>query len=312
MKIEAEKVKAVVLGHAVADALGVPVEFASREALDEAPVTGMKGFGTYPVPAGSWSDDTTMALCALDAFTEKGFDLDRVMENFGRWFYGGEFTPTGTCFDVGGCCASAIRNYCKGWLGTDACGLRGEKDNGNGSLMRIHPFVLLSDREKPLPERLAEIDRASALTHAHPRAMLGCRIYAMLLWALLEDPRREAIPGALRRSAALFGGDREFSVYGRLFRPDFAGLPRREIRSGGYVVDTLEAALWCLLTTGSYRECVLRAVNLGSDTDTVAAVAGGLAGALYGRDAIPAEWRETLLRREWIETLCEKAAASAR
>ena len=311
MKIALEKVKAVVLGHAVADALGVPVEFASREALDKNPATGMKGFGTYPVPAGSWSDDTTMALCALDAFTEKGFDLDRVMENFGRWFYEGEYTPTGVCFDVGGCCASAIRNYCKGGLDTDACGLGAEKDNGNGSLMRIHPFVLLSDREKPLSERLTEIDRASALTHAHPRSLIGCRIYAVILWALLETPDKEAVLSALRRCAALFGGESEFSAYRRLFLPDFAALPRSAIRSSGYVVDTLEAALWCLLTTDTYRDCVLRAVNLGSDTDTVAAVAGGLAGALYGYDAIPAAWREALLRREWIETLCEIAVALA-
>ena len=102
----------------------------------------------------------------------------------------------------------------------------------------------------------------------------------------------------------------ELEKYGRIFDPGFASLDRNEIKSSGYVVDTLEAALWCFLTTDSYKECVLKAVNLGDDTDTVAAVAGGLAGALYGFDSIPAEWLDTLIKREYIEELCEKFCAA--
>ena len=100
----------------------------------------------------------------------------------------------------------------------------------------------------------------------------------------------------------------EFDHFKRIFADDFEALPEEKIKSTGYVVDTLEAALWCLLTTESYRECVLKAVNLGGDTDTVAAVAGGLAGALYGIEGIPEEWLNTLIKREYIEEICERAA----
>jgi ADP-ribosylglycohydrolase len=131
--------------------------------------------------------------------------------------------------------------------------------------------------------------------------------YAFILFHLLADPNKPFICTALRRAEAYLRDNFEISYYTRLFDSDFANLPEDEIKSTGYVVDTLEAAVWCLLTTDSYRECVLKAVNLGGDTDTIAAVAGGLAGALYGYEGIPGEWRDTLIKRVWIEEMCERA-----
>lgn len=136
-----EKVKAVMLGHAVADALGVPVEFASREKLDNAPVTDMKGFGTYPYPAGCWSDDTSMALATLDSLSEGNLNFDDIMVKFGAWYYHDKYTPTGKRFDVGNTCSLAIENYYDNHKSVVDCGLNDERSNGNGSLMRIHPFV---------------------------------------------------------------------------------------------------------------------------------------------------------------------------
>lgn len=151
------------------------------------------------------------------------------------------------------------------------------------------------------------IETASTLTHAHRCSQIGCIIYTFVLLSILKIPSKESIFKGLTFAEGILADHPEFSRYSRIFEDNFASLSRDEIKSTGYVVDTLEAALWCVLTTDNYRDCVLKAVNLGDDTDTVAAVTGGLTGALYGYDAIPQEWKDTLLRRDYIESLCEKA-----
>lgn len=305
-------IKSVMIGHAVGDALGVPVEFCSREELDETPVTDMMGFGSYPVPAGAWSDDTSMTLAALDSLAKNKVDYDEIMENFVRWCSEDAYTPTGEMFDIGRTCLTAIRNY----LATDGkpaleCGLTDEHSNGNGSLMRIHPFVLYAfAKNLPFGEWLELVKKGSAITHAHDRSELGCLIYAFVLYHLLADHSKSALEHGLVRAECHLKDCAEISYYSRIFKSDFASLTRDEIRSTGYVVDTLEAALWCVLTTNDYKSCVLKAVNLGEDTDTVAAVAGGLAGILYGYDSIPEEWRDTLIKKDYIEELCESAYKS--
>jgi ADP-ribosylglycohydrolase len=302
-----DKVKAVMIGHAVADALGVPVEFLTREKLDENPVTDMRGFGTHKVPAGAWSDDTSMALCTLQALVEYGIDYDSVMLNFAQWCYRDGFTSTGVMFDIGVGCCVAIDYYVTCGKSYLECGRRGERDNGNGSLMRIHPVVLyLAEKDMPIEEKIEIVHTMSALTHAHDRSKIGCGIYAFVLWELLKNPTMSALNDGLAKAKAFYQGQDEFTYYARIFEPNFAQTPRDLIKSTGYVVDTLEASIWCVLTTNSYKEATLKAVNLGEDTDTVGAVAGGLAGALYGYEAIPKEWRETLLKREYIEEMCDK------
>ena len=308
------KAKAVVVGHAVGDALGVPVEFSKREELDKNPVVDMRAYGTFRMPKGAFSDDTSMSLCALDVLGGDKINFDRVMENFGKWYYEGAFTPTGETFDVGNTCSFAIENYFFGKKSWRECGMKGERDNGNGSLMRIHPFALhayrLNTDEKT---KIRIVELASSLTHAHERALIGCGIYSFLLWELLDRPCLESIVSGLKTAEAYYRNRAESEKYRRVF--SFANLEtvrrveREDIRSSGYIVDSLEAAVWCLLTTSSYRACVLKAVNLGGDTDSVAAIAGGLAGALYGYERIPREWRESLLKREEIEALCAAAFA---
>ena len=206
---------------------------------------------------------------------------------------------------------AAICRYEDGCRPATACGLEKERSNGNGSLMRIHPFVLYAHTARMSFGAWWEmIENASALTHAHERARVGCLIYAFVLFWLLEDPKKENVARALRRAECHLRDYAELAAYRRIFAEDFTNIPRNGIKSSGYVVDTLEAALWCLLSTDSYRDCVLTAVNLGEDTDTVAAVAGGLAGALYGYGAIPKEWLGTLLCRADIERLCHRAATA--
>lgn len=296
---DAYTIKSCIVGLAVADALGVPVEFKSREELDADPVTGMRAYGTHHQPAGTWSDDTSMTLCALDALAQPEFSWAAVMENFVRWYRDAAYTATDKLFDIGISCHQAIDNYSRQHLEALECGGTGERDNGNGSLMRILPFILYA------PEDLGFIEDASDLTHAHRRSEMACGVYALLLEGILEQGRN-GIPAARKKAETIYGSEDEWSHYAPLLTIETRS--RDSIRSGGYVVDTLEAALWCLLTTENYRDCVLKAVNLGRDTDTVAAVAGGLAGALYGMEGIPQEWLDALLRREDIEELCEKAA----
>lgn len=306
------RAKAVILGHAVGDALGVPVEFLRREDLDKNPVTDMRGYGTYNVPAGAWSDDTSMTLCALETLGRDKINFDSVMLNFGKWYYRDEFTPTGETFDAGNTCSTAIDNYFVGKKSWYECGLSDERSNGNGSLMRIHPFVLYTYRlDAATTEKIQIVENASALTHAHERSLVGCGVYAFILWELLDNPCRESVFTGLKKAEEYYRNKGEYAPYARLFsfaNPEKARLTaRREIRSSGYIVDSLEAAVWCLLTTDSYADCVLKAISLGEDTDTVAAIAGGLAGGLYGYEAIPREWRDKLLKREYIEGLCDAA-----
>ena len=310
-----KKIKAVMLGHAVGDALGVSVEFCTREELDENPVTDMMGFGSYPVPEGCWSDDTSMALCALDSLKGGNLDYKEIMDNFVMWLSNDDYTPTGETFDVGRTCLNAIRIYCRkdAPLAT-ACGLKDEYSNGNGSLMRIHPFVLyayfnfLNGTEEGYWKWMGCIKVGAELTHAHERSIMGCHIYADCLSFLLKEPTKASLKAGIKFAEGDLDYLPEFEHYKRIFEPNFDKLSRDEIRSTGYVVDTLEAALWCVLTTNSYRECVLKAVNLGDDTDTVAAIAGGLAGILYGLDSIPEEWLEKLKKRDYIEDMCKKAS----
>ena len=315
MNVSVEKIKSVMIGHAVGDALGVPVEFCEREELVENPVTDMMGYGTYDVPAGAWSDDTSMSLCALDAMCREGWKWDDIMNNFADWLENGKYTPTGESFDVGRTCLHAILRYCRDG-DSKKCGGIDERSNGNGSLMRINPFVLwatmtfLNHSNDGYWLWMGCIKRASELTHAHDRSIMGCTIYAYCLSFLLEEATRESLVAGIKFAGNDLDYLPEYEPYKRIFDPDFEKLGADEIKSSGYVVDTLEAALWCLLTTDNYRDCVLKAVNLGGDTDTIAAVAGGLAGALYGYDGIPEEWRNTLIKREYIEEMCERAAES--
>ena len=301
----ADIVKSVVLGHAVGDALGVPVEFKSRELLDNAPVTDMDRHPFIPLPKGSWSDDTSMSLCALKSLAKGKIDFDDIMQNFAKWYYDSEFTPTGYTFDIGLICMDAIKRY-KCGVEPIKCGGSHEYDNGNGSLMRIHPFALyLYRKDMPIKEKIDIIHKASCLTHAHKRSQIACGIYAFVLWGILEENHISGAVEGLTKAIEFYRDEPEINHY--IDRLDnLENKKREDINSSGYVVDTLEAALWCLLNTNSYKDCVLLAVNLGDDTDTIGAIAGSFAGALYGLKSIPSSWLNNLVKKDEIVKMCEQ------
>ncbi len=300
-------VNGAIIGLAVADALGVPAEFLSREELTRKPITDMVGFGSHDVPKGTWSDDTSMTLCTLNSIAQKGkIDLvDNILE-FSKWVEDGYMTPHGEVFDIGRTTLAAIRNY---WESKDvyACGGKSDYDNGNGSLMRIMPVCVFNEiKHLSIEDSIKNIHAVSALTHAHERSCIACGIYDFIVRELINKPHKSSVKVALDKAKNYYCDYEQFFHYNRIFEDNFADLDIGEIKSSGYVVDTLEAATWCLLNTENYKDCVLKAVNLGEDTDTVAAVAGGLAGILYGYDNIPTKWINALAKKEEILNMCDE------
>ena len=300
------KIKSITFGHAVADAVGVPAEFRSRTSLEASPITDVTGYGTYNMPEGCWSDDTTMSICALDVLADGTVDFDKVMKNFSAWYKHGEFTPTGELFDIGGACSSAIAKYIKGDTPALECGGRDEWSNGNGSLMRVYPFVLYAHYHSLSDSELAKlIADASRLTHGHIRSINGCIIYAFVLRELIMESSPDAVTRGIAKVREIIGDDKHYS---RILEGNITEADEDSIKGDGYVVNSLEASLWCLMNTEGYRDCVLKAINLGEDTDTTAAIAGSLAGALYGYDAIPQNWTDALKKYDFIDEMCVRAA----
>lgn len=312
--MNAQTVKNMLLGLATADALGVPVEFQSREQLRANPVTGMREFGTWEQPAGTWSDDTTMTIAALDSIARRGnIDYVDIMENFLRWYNNDEFTATGELFDIGNTTRGALVRYSRKILPPTKCGAVDENSNGNGSLMRILPatLYLFATRGKISAGELPIIHEFSALTHGHAISKISCGIYSLIAAQILSGKNiSDAFKIGMDDAKKFYELDDAFSNFNRLCDKNFAALPEEKISSSGYVLHTLEAALWCLLNSNDYKSAALKAVNLGRDTDTVGAITGGLAGILYGAESIPSEWLATLKRRDYLEKLCEDFAAA--
>lgn len=297
-----------IFGLAVADALGVPAEFKSRKSLKENPITDMVGYGTHHQPAGTWSDDTSMTIATMDSIIEeKEINYDDMMEKFRDWMHQAKYTAGGVFFDIGTTTRNAIHNFERGNM-TLFCGEPYESSNGNGSLMRILPVVFYCYYKKLSRKKEVEIiNNASSITHAHEISKLGCMIYADYIKEILKgNSLLQAYDNLQSQHYSRYYKPDTVYVYQRVLDGSLANLKEDEIHSSGFVVHTLEAALWCNLTSNSYKEAVLKAVNLGDDTDTVAAVAGSIAGIYYGYESIPESWRNTLINREYLMGLCQK------
>ena len=311
--MDAKIVKGMLLGLAVGDALGVPVEFESRRALRNDPVVDMRSGGSWGQVAGTWSDDTSMTIAAMESITRlKKIDYNDVMENFLKWYERDAFTATGKLFDIGNTTRGAVVRFSRRLLSPTKCGATEKNSNGNGSLMRILPatLYLFGTRGQIGVDELEVIHEFSALTHGHAISKMSCGIYSLIAAQILNGKNiSDAFKAGMNDAKTFYDNDATFKEFWRLCDENFAELPEDDILSTGYVLDTLEAALWCLLNTDDYKTLALKAVNLGSDTDTVGAVAGGLAGILYGADSIPAEWLATLKRRDYLEKIAEDFAA---
>ncbi len=306
--ININQIKSVLFGVAVGDALGVPVEFKSRQDISKNPVRDMIGFGTYNLPPGTFSDDSSLTFCLAEALTTN-FDLNTTAQNFVKWLHNNYWTPRGKVFDIGIATRQAIDRLVNGER-PDLAGGFDESSNGNGSLMRISPllFYLL---DKPIDERFHITKQVSSITHGHIRSVIACFYYLEFARQLFEKKDKFEIYRNLQTEITnhltfLSINPTEVALYNRLLKQDIHKVTDENIFSSGYVLYTLEASIWCLLTTDNYKDAVLKAVNLGEDTDTTGAVTGALAGLLYGFENIPKEWVKQIAKYDEIEELSER------
>ena len=286
-----ERAIGALLGLAVGDAVGTTLEFKPRASLR--PISDMVGGGPFGLKPGQWTDDTSMALCLGHSLLEcRGFDAGDQMRKYVAWRDTGYMSSTGGFFDIGNATNAALSRFLR--AGNPIAGSVDPGSAGNGSIMRLAPVPILYQRDLDTATRLAV--ESSRTTHGAPECLEAC---AFLGRALVR-----AIRGA-PKDAILFGDDRPYheASVRAIAAGQYRALAVSQIRGTGYVIDCLVAALWCFMRAETYEAAVLHAANLGDDADTTAAVCGQLAGAFFGRDAIPARWRERVFMGDEIAQL---------
>lgn len=302
-------IKAGIFGVCVGDALGVPVEFKTRETLKAFPVENMREFGSWNQPKGTWSDDSSLTLCIADELT-KGYDLEKIGQSFVKCVKYGHWTAHGRLFDIGGTTRHSIARLIKG-ESAKFSGNIFEEDNGNGSLMRTLPLAFYLKDEENIEKLYQRVKEVSAITHGHFRSVFACFIYVIFAIELIKGKDKKEAYHYTQKLVLQFAeiqgfNPKEIQLFDRFLKNDISECHEDSISSGGYVLHSLEASLWCFLNSENYTEAVLKAVNLGEDTDTTGAITGGIAGIYYGFESIPKEWIDVLVRKEDIEKLCEK------
>lgn len=310
--------KSAIYGLAVGDALGVPYEASIRNTIN---CTGMKGYGRHHQPPGTWPDDTALTLATLDAITTflgvRRFDLKKLKNNFIHWREFGKFSIDNNTFDIGISTKKAINKMVMGYP-LEECGNNTEGSKGNGSLMRMIPVAFYLKSEKDYEKRKELCYFMSSITHATDDCKIACHFYVELVIKIVDEIQKNQNNNDINVERLInetteemkdelmmnrVESEKEKSPFERIINHSLSKLTREEIRSHGYVIDTLEATLWCILKNDNYKDTMLCAVNLGHDTDTVAAVAGGIAGILYGYEGIPQEWINQLRGKKIIDSL---------
>lgn len=283
------------LGLAVGDAVGTALEFEPRGSFT--PIADMMGGGPFHLRPGQWTDDTSMALCLASSLIDTGtFDAADQMRRYVRWHDEGYWSSTGRCFDIGATTARALVRFKA--TGDPFAGSSDPQTAGNGSIMRLAPVPMFFAGNL---ERAVHFSaESSRTTHGAPECVDACRLLgAVIVRALCGASKDEILMG----DAATFAGSARIVT---IARGAYRSKKQQAIRGSTYVVDSLEAALWCFDGTSSYDEAILLAANLGDDADTTAAVCGQVAGAYYGVEAIRESWMEKLALRPEIETLALK------
>jgi ADP-ribosylglycohydrolase len=290
------KISGSIFGLAIGDSLGAPVE--CNDPGTFSPVTGFRSGGPFNLPAGTWTDDTSLALCLAESLAIcRGFNPTDQVSRYIRWYRDGHLSATGQCFDIGNTTRQALMKFVE--TGESFPGPTHERSMSNGSLMRLAPVPLFY-HDRP-DAALVFAGESSRTTHGHPAAISACQYLAGLLWGAINgvskdellSPLYSPVPGFWERNP-LHPAIREVAE-GSFWQRD-----PPYIKGTGYVVESLEAALWAFAKGSDFRESVLLAVNLGDDADTTGAICGQLAGAYYGMDEIPEEWIHGLVKEELL------------
>jgi ADP-ribosyl-[dinitrogen reductase] hydrolase len=283
-------------GLAVGDALGAAVEFKKRGTFEV--VKDMRAGGPHGLAAGFWTDDTSMALCLAESLIEKGFKLQDQLKRYLKWYREGYLSSTGSCFDIGANTARSLEYYEE----NQKLPPKRDRAAGNGSIMRLAPVpIYFKDDFK---EAVKYSGESSLTTHNNQMAVDSCRYLGGLLQQFINARiEMEAFKIKVIKDTAvdLELDERVIAAVNGAFKKE-----KSEIKSDGFVINTLEASLWSLLNSDSFEEAVLKAVNLGDDADTVAAVTGQLAGAYYGYEAIPDKWLNKLADYDLLQKIAEK------
>ena len=285
-----DRFRGCLLGLATGDALGTTLEFKRPGSFQ--PIDDMVGGGPFGLQAGQWTDDTSMALCLATSLMEcRGFDAADQMRRYVRWADEGYLSSTGKCFDIGNTVSHALSHFRR--TGDPFAGSTHPETAGNGSLMRLAPVPMFyADDARAAVARAAESSRT---THGAREAVDACRYFAGLLTAALAGAEKETLlRSGYSPVEGLWDSEPLAAKVADVANGSFKHQEPPYIRGTGYVVESLEAALWAFHKTESFRDGALAAVNLGDDADTTGAIFGQIAGAHYGADAISQEWRERL------------------
>ena len=302
--------KDILLGTAIGDALGLPIQFLAREVVAKNPITTMEGLDQFNVPAGTWSDNTSLSFCLAESLCN-GYDLNDIINKFTKWMYEDYWTPANETFDINYINYFTIVNL-RNNGSPHIAGINNKRGNSDGSLMRILPLVpyILNMEEE---NRFRIIKEISSLTYRHSGSILACIALCEFAIQYINLQSVEKAYQAMQQTILqllkkemFIEEDIPFKRLVGLSYEEFKNIELKNIRSTGYVIDTLEASLWCVFNTTNYKDAVLKAVNLGDDTDTVGAITGGLAGIIYGYDTIPSEWLEVLAKKDDIIELADK------
>ncbi len=292
-----ERYHGSLLGLAIGDAMGVPLEF--RRPGSFTPVNEMIGGGSFGLNPGDWTDDTSMALCLAESLINcKGFDPKDQLARYGDWYHNGHLSSNGNCFDIGKTTRAAIIHFEE--TGDPSSGLTDPRSAGNGSLMRLAPVPLAYAKT---PSRAIELSgECSKTTHALDVCVDACRYMgALIVGAVSGYSKAQLLSPQFSQPEQYWELYPLTSEIHTIANGSFREKEPPEIRGAGYVVDSLEAALWAFARTETFEEGCLAAVNLGNDADTTGAIYGQLAGAYYGVSALPEEWKCTIVQRELIE-----------
>lgn len=302
-----DRFRGALLGLATGDVLGVPLEFKPPGTFE--PVREIIGGGPFGLGPGEWTDDTSMALCLAESLLEKGrFDPIDQLERYCAWASHGHLSSIGRCFDIGSTVSQALANFRA--TGRADAGMTHERSAGNGSIMRLAPVPMFYWADPA--EAVAKSGASSITTHAHPETVDACRYFGGLLWGALHGVSKAELLGECDSPVPGYQADAPLvPAIEAIANGSYKHKQPPAIVGSGYVVDSLEAALWAFYRSDSFEEGCRLAVNLGNDADTTGAVYGQLAGAFYGESGIPARWREKLVHRDWLEGFAERLYAHA-
>lgn len=290
------RARGALLGLAVGDAIGTTVEFKPRGSFK--PLTDMVGGGPFGLEPGQFTDDTSMALCLASSLIDNGFDLNDQMQRYTRWANEGYMSSNGRCFDIGIATRGALQRFQR--HGNPLAGSTDPNSAGNGCLMRLAPVPIRYANQPKLAVEYSE--EQAKTTHQAPECLAASRLFGELLVRALQGQSKEQVLAQPVLSAKL---PTKLDLIGR---GSYLNNDRQAIRGTGYVVDSLEATLWCFAQTSNFRDCVLMAANLGDDADTTAAQAGQIAGAFYGESAIPPSWLDKLTMMTEIREMADALA----